>query len=139
MSWVHLSTASQNKAADAIVDSIDTGTGTTGGTIKIYKNAAPLNANTAADSGNLLVTLTFSSTAFNSASSGQAAAYAITNGTAVATGTATWARILDRDGATIMDVDVGESGTTLVLDTASIITDATVSCTSGTLSMPSGA
>jgi hypothetical protein len=139
MSWVHLSTASQNKAADAIVDSIDTGTGTTGGTIKIYSGAAPASANTAVSTQTLLVTLTFGSTAFASASSGQAAANTITDGTAVATETATWARILDRDGATIMDVDVGESGTTLVLDTANIITDATVSCTSGTLTMPSGA
>ena len=82
------------------------------GTINVYSGPMPGNANTAlSGANNLLATLTFSSTAFGTAASGVISANAITAGTAIANGTATFARILQSDGTTVvMDVTVGVAG-----------------------------
>jgi hypothetical protein len=60
-----LSTDTRNKACDAIVDDIDSGTPP--GTIAIRTGAQPTNVGDA-DTGTLLGTLTFSTTAFGQGS-----------------------------------------------------------------------
>lgn len=137
MANVRLATAANNAACDAVVDLIDGGAGA--GTVNIYDGTQPANANTAVSTQNLLATLTFSDPAFGAASGGVATASAITSDTSAdATGTATWARVLDSNAATIFDCDVGTSGATINLNTVSIVTGATVAITSFTMTHPDG-
>ena len=142
MTTIHLATAVQNAAANAIVDLIDVGSTNSAGEIWIYDGTIPANANTAISTQQKVCTLTFSSTAFGAASSGVVTAAAITDGTASVSGggsaTATWARIVDKDEATIMDVDVGETAATLILNTTTIVDGATITVSAGTFTMPSG-
>jgi hypothetical protein len=108
-----------------------------GGTINLYSGTQPANANTAVGVGNtLLATLTFNGTAFGSPVAGVATANAITSGTAIATGTATWFRALKSDGVTVVyDGSVGTSGANLNLNSTAIQINATVSITSLTFSV----
>ena len=107
------------------------------GTIKIYDGTQPSTPETAVSTQTLLVTLTYGATAFGSASSNAATANAITSGTAVASSTATWARMLKSDGTTVVaDCSVGSSGCDINLATAVINTNDTVSITSLTWTQP---
>ena len=109
------------------------------GTIKIYSGTRPATPDTALSGNALLVTLTFGATAYGAAASGVATANAITSGVAAATGTASFARAFKSDGVTaIADLDCGiaASGKEIILDTLSIVTGATVSCSADTLSQP---
>jgi hypothetical protein len=139
MATLHLATAPQNAACDAVVDLIDAGAA--GGTIKIYDGTIPTDANTAVSTQTLLATLTFSATAFGASSSGVATAASITSdSSADDTGTASWARIADSDANTIMDVDVTATGGggTIELNTTSITSGGEVAITAFTVTMPDG-
>lgn len=130
-----LTNAAASAAADAVVDLIDAGAGA--GTIKIYTATIPTNANTALGAQTLLATLTFSDPAFGAASNGVATASAITSdSSADATGTATWARIADSNGTTIMDVTVGTSGEDINFNTVSFVSGAVIAISSLTYTQP---
>ncbi len=104
------------------------------GTINIYSGVQPANANTALSGNVLLATLTFGNPAFGAAAAGGIiTANAITSGTAVATGTATFARVLESNGTTVvMDVQVSTTGAYINLNTTSIVTGGLVSVTAWT-------
>jgi hypothetical protein len=103
------------------------------GSLKIYTGSQP--AINASPAGTLLATLTFGSTAFGNSSSGTATANAITSGTAVATGTA-GCFVLEESGGTIVaNGSVGTSGADLNLNSTSITSGATVSCSSFTVTL----
>ena len=138
MANVRLANAPQQAAMDAVVDLIDAGAGA--GTINIYDGTQPADANTAVSTQTLLATLTFSDPAFGATSTaGVATASAITeDSSANATGTASWARILDSNSAVIFDCDVGTTGTTIILNSVSITIGGTVSITSFTMTHPDG-
>ena len=137
---VRLAQASNQAAMDAVVDLIDGGAGA--GTIQIYDGTQPANANTAVTTQNLLATLTFSDPAFgNTNASGVATAGSITgDSSADATGTASWARILDSNSNVIFDCDVGESADspTITLASKSIAAGVEVNITSFTMTHPDG-
>jgi hypothetical protein len=80
----------------------------------------------------MLVELTCNATAFAAAASGGVlTANAIGNGTAAATGTASWFRLWQSNGTTpIMDGDVSTAASDLNLNNTSIATGQTVSVTS---------
>lgn len=138
MAILRLSLAARNAAANAIVDLIDGGAGA--GLLKIYTGTQPATPNDAVTSQTLLGTLTFSDPAFGDASSGVATASAIAEDTSAdATGTATWARIIDSAGNAVMDCDVGTSGATINLNTTTVTAGAVLRITSATLTMPVGA
>ncbi len=102
-------------------------------TINIYSGTQPVNANTALSGNTLLATLTFATPAFGAPSAGLLTAYAITAGTAVATGTATFARFIESGGAvTICDVAISTTGAGINLNTTSIVSGGLVSVTSYT-------
>lgn len=104
-----------------------------GGTICLYTGTQPATANTGLSGNTLLATLTFGNPAFGSAAAGVITANAIASGTAVATGTATWYRIYESNGTTVvMDGDVATSGDNLDLPTTSIVAGETVSISSFT-------
>jgi len=101
--------------------------------INIYSGAQPANANTAISGQTLLVTLTVSGS-FGTDSNGTITLSAVTNGTAVATGTASFFRITKSDNTTVvMDGSVATSDADLVLNNTSIATGQVVSISAGTI------
>ena len=104
-----------------------------GGFIDIYDGVQPANADTALGTQVKGVRCTFGVTAFATATTGVLTANAITSGTATATITPAWARILKSDGTTtIMDCSVGTATSNIILSAASFTTGTTVSVTSFT-------
>ena len=105
----------------------------TGALINIYSGSQPANANTAISGQTLLVTLTVSGS-FGTDSNGTITLSTVTNGTAVATGTATFFRITKSDNTTVvMDGSVATSDADLVLNNTSIATGQVVSISAGTI------
>lgn len=121
------STTVRNNRLTQVVNAIDGGAGS--GTIKIYDSTRPASGGTVTT---LLATLTFSKPS-GVVSAGVLTLSAITSGTAAATGTATWARLADSTGTFVADVNVGTSGADINLNTTSIVINATVSITSGSI------
>lgn len=112
---------------NAKLDAITTFVGASG-KLRIYSGTRPATGGAITT---LLVELTMNATFAPAASSGVLTANAITSGTAVATGTATWARLFKSDGTTIaLDLGVGTSGQEVTIATTSIVTSATVACSS---------
>lgn len=82
------------------------------------------------------MTCAFSSTAFAAASGGVATANSITNGTAVAAGTADSFEVRDGDGTVIFSGTVATSGADLNISNTSINIDDVVSVSSFTYTAP---
>lgn len=132
-----ISNAAALAACNAIVDLIDVG-GT--GKLRIYSGTQPTNPDVAIGSQVLLAELTLSSPAFGNAADlnpgARATANAITSDTSAnATGTATWFRVVNQAGTAIIDGSVGTSGADLNIATTSIVSGATVSVSSWTVTM----
>lgn len=101
--------------------------------IRLYDGTQPANANTAISTQTLLVSLTVSG-AFGTDSNGTLTFSTVNNGTAVASGTASFFRIVKSDGTTVvMDGSVGTSSADLILNTTTIATNDTVAISSGTI------
>ena len=101
--------------------------------IRLYDGTQPANANTAISTQTLLVSLAISG-AFGTDSNGTLTFSTIGNGTAVASGTASFFRIVKSDGTTVvMDGSVGTSSADLVLNTTTVATNDTVAISSGTI------
>jgi len=104
-----------------------------GSIIHIYSGTQPSNANTAISTQTLLVSLVISG-GFGTDSNGTLTLGTVTDGTAVATGTAEFFRITKSDNSTvIMDGSVGVSGCDLNLNNTSIATTQVVGISSGTI------
>ena len=104
-----------------------------GAIIHIYDGTQPSNANTAISGQTLLVSLTISGS-FGTDSNGTITLSSVTNGTAVASGTAQFFRITKSDGTTVvMDGSVGTSSADMILNNTSIANGQTVSISSGTI------
>jgi hypothetical protein len=104
-----------------------------GSIIRLYDGSQPANANTAIVSQTLLVSLTIAG-GFGTDSNGTITLGAVTSGTAVASGTASFFRIVKSDGTTVvMDGSVGTSGSDLNLNTTTVASSQTVSITAGTI------
>lgn len=116
---------------------INTAIGTSG-VIKFYTGSPPADPSVAA-TGTLLATLTCSSTfgVVTAGVSGGAAAVltanAITSANGVATGTPGYARIETSAGAGVVDLDVGSSGTSIIMTPDTITSGAPVNITSLTI------
>ena len=123
-----------NAEANAVGDALNTGY------IRIYDGTQPTNADTAIGAQNLLAELRFGADAFGAAAAGVITANAITDdSSANGTGTATWARILASNGTTVwFDGTAGTGTVNVVLNTASIVTGAVVSCSALTFTVNKG-
>ena len=119
-------TALRNSRMDAINTAANAGVAAA--LIRIYDGIRPATGGTATT---LLAELTASDPMFSAAASGKLTASAITqDASANATGTATWFRVVDSAGTTVMDGSIGTSGSDLNLTTTSIVTGQPVSITS---------
>lgn len=116
------------------------GTALNSGYLRIYSGTKPTNADTALSDQTLLAELRFGETAFGSPSAGAITANAITQDSdANATGTATFARLFQSDGSTVVcDLTVGTTGAELNLNSTSIVEHLIVQCTSCVLTQPDG-
>ena len=104
-----------------------------GSIIHIYQGTQPADANTAISGQTLLVSLTISG-GFGTDSNGTLTLGTVSDGTAVATGTAEFFRITKSDNTTVvMDGSVGTSGCDLNLNNTSIATTQVVGISSGTI------
>lgn len=99
--------------------------------LRIYDGTRPATGGTVTV---LLAELIMNATFAPAAASAVLTLNAIANGTAVATSTATWARIVKSDGTThVLDCSVGTSGADVNFATVSFVTNATISVTSATI------
>jgi hypothetical protein len=121
-----LPTALRNARADAITTFVGAS-----GKLRIYSGTRPATGGAITT---LLVELTCNATFAPAASGGVLTLNAITSGTAVATGTATWGRFFKSDGTTIAgDCSVGTSAADIILNTVSIVSGATVAVSSASI------
>jgi len=128
--------AAQNAAVDAVVDRTDVGAGTA--SLRIYTGAQPADADDPA-TGTLLVSINLPNPAFGAAANGQAALAGVPlSANAVAAGTAGWFRIVARDGSTVLDGNVTQTGGggDLELDNTNIASGQQVTINSLTVSIP---
>lgn len=110
------------------------------GLLRIYDGSQPATADTAIGAQVLLAELTMNATAFGAAVAGVATANAITSDAAAnATGTASWFRLVQSNGTTVIcDGTVGTSGCDLNLNSVAISSGAAVAVTSFTLTESKG-
>lgn len=104
------------------------------GVISIYSGAVPANANVVA-TGTLLWTITTGATgtSWAAASGGSTALVSSLSASAVATGTATYARIVK--GGNTLQGTVGTSGTDFIVDNTSMVSGTTYSITNATITI----
>jgi hypothetical protein len=105
------------------------------GTLQIRTGSQPASANDAA-TGTLLVTITLPASAFGSPTGGVIGKAGTWSGTAVADGTAGYARFVSSANDQRMDVSVGEAATDMIIDNAAILTNGVVTVTSFDFTVP---
>ena len=98
-----------------------------GGSLRIYSGTQPATASTAITGQVLLAEPRFGSPAFAPATGGIATANAITPGSGLANGQATWFRAVKSDATPLFDGSVSTAGADLVLDDDQIATGLPVS------------
>lgn len=127
---VTINTSLQNQQADAV------GTDLNSGFIDIYTGAQPA-ANTA-PTGTLLVSCALAADAYGAAAAGVAAKNGTVSGTAVANGTAGYARQRNAGSTRWMygSVTVTGGGGDVELDTVTIAVDDVISITTSTITQP---
>lgn len=113
------------------------GTPANSGKLRIYTGTQPAAGGGALSGNTLLVEFPLPSTFAPSASAGTLTANAISAAVAAATGTATWFRMTQSDGSTVLlDGSVGTSGADLNIASTSINSGDTIAITSFTIGEP---
>lgn len=113
-------------------------------TIEIRTGTQPA-LTTTADSGTLLAVLTCNATAFAAAGTGSSPQSALSTANAITsdtsadnTGTAGYFRAKNNAGVVLDQGNCGTSGTDMILNTTSIVSGSTVSCSAWTINLPTG-
>jgi hypothetical protein len=128
MAYINLSNGSKANRASSL--NTDVGINAI---VRIYTGTAPADPGQTA-TGTLLVSLTCSASAFGVVTgAGVLTANAIATANAVATGTAGWARIVTSGGTGVIDLDVGTTGTSVIMNTTSIVSGGPVQITSAVI------
>lgn len=131
------------QACDVFVDACDLGSGVAQATLVVYSGTPPTFADVGLSGNTVLAQLSMTNPAFGAAADinphARATAATISDDTAAdATGTATFFRILDRNGVSRIQGSVGTSGAELNLNSVAIQINALVRVTSLTVTMPEG-
>lgn len=135
---IRLPSASRDAACDAVTSRADLGAAA--GKMRVYTGAQPASANDAA-SGTLLVDAPLPDPSFVSGGTGTNTLNDPGSVNATAAGVAGWARILDSDNNTVMDMSVGMSGSgadLIVTNTNLAVGQAFDILSGGTVVMPAG-
>lgn len=135
MGAITLATTARNAAANGVVDLVDAGAGA--GYVEIRTGSAPASPQVAA-TGTLLATVTLNDPAYGDAATGVCTLDVTPEptGTAVATGTAGWARFYDSSANAVFDGACATSGAAVNLATTSIVAGVQVPVTSGSYTQP---
>ena len=123
----------RNARLNLVRDYIDAAA--TAGVIKIYSGTRPASSGGALSGNTLLASGTFSDPSAPNAAAGVLTFSAITYGNAVATNTATWARIEDGDGLFVSDADVGAvgSGADIIVNSVDFVSGGPVTHVTATI------
>lgn len=135
---IRLPSASRDAACDAVTGRADLGAAA--GKMRVYTGAQPASANDAA-SGTLLVDVPLPDPSFVSGGVGVNTLNDPGSVNATAAGVAGWARILDSDNNTVMDMSVGMTGSgadLIVTNTNLAVGQAFDILSGGTVTMPAG-
>ncbi len=110
------------------------------GTLRLYSGSTPADADASLGAAVLLATLTLAASPVTSTTRGVLTLAAIGSVAAVATGTASFWRIHDSSGVSVYQGDVTSIATgtgSLLIATTSIVASATISCSAGSIILPS--
>lgn len=128
---------------DTVVDAVDNDTSAANPVLRIYSGTVPTNVDASLSGNTLLAELAMSNPAFGAAADAAPGATATANSisddtSADATGTASFARLFDRQAspAARIQITAGEGSEELVLNSASITAGVVVSVTSLTITQP---
>lgn len=124
---IRFNTATRNVMADALAGILGAAT------LNVYTGSQPASANNA-PTGTLLISFDVASVGYNTASNGSATMADSVQATAVASGTAGWARF--SDGICVVDGTVGTSGTDFIISTTSITNGGVVTLNTATVTQP---
>jgi len=127
---LRLNTALASAWANSIINNTSHPAMANGGTLDIYSGTQPATADTA-PSGTKLWTATLATTNFASASGSAVSLSGTKSATAIASGTATWARWTK--GALVIDGSVGTTGTDFIVNTTSMASGTSYTLTAATL------
>lgn len=132
-----ISTTARTGAADAVVDLIEVGAGTS--VLQFWSGTRPATFGDA-PAGTLLATFNLADPAFGAAAAGVATAAGLPLATTgLAANDIGFAVVLDQNGDEVMDTDsVGTSGTEIVVNTLTISVGVDVTVTAWTVTMPQG-
>lgn len=124
--------ATVNAEADLLGSLLDDGY------LRVYDGTQPLTADDAITDQVLLAELRFAADAFPAAVAGVITSNALTDeDSALASGTAAWARLLESDGATVvMDGTVGTSDANIIINTVDIVATAVISASPVVIAVP---
>lgn len=129
-------------AMDAVADLVDAGTTDPNGALVVYDGTPPADADTALSGNTLLATVELQDPAFNAAADAAPGAIVTLQGVPLsdtsidATGTASFARLFDRDNAVIAQFTVGTSGTDIIVNSTAFQSAATFTVTAFTITHP---
>lgn len=125
---IGLSSTVRDNRLTQILNAIDGGAGA--GLLRIYDGTRPA---TGGAPTTLLAELTLSDPSGSVAAGVLTFSAVTTDSAANATGTATWARIVDSTGSFVLDCSVSTAGADINLNTTSIVVNAAVSITSAAI------
>lgn len=143
MANLKITNAAAIAACNAVVDLIDGGG--SAGYLRIYSGTQPTDADTAITDQTLLAEIELNFPAFGAAADAAPGGRATadvdptpTDTSANANGTAVWYRVVTSEGTTVLDGDVGTSGSgaDLILTTTTIVATQPVDILSWTVTMP---
>lgn len=139
---IKIAAAAAIVGCNALVDLIDLDG--TANKLNIYSGVEPADADTALSGNTLLIEFDLPDPSFGDAvdanGGGTATLNAVTPTTALATGTASFFRVLDGDGTCIIQGDVSDTAGSgsLKLSSVAVIQDIDVSVVSMTITLPKG-
>lgn len=136
MANINVSTPVANDMLDVLAAAVDAAA--TAGHIEVRSGTKPANADTAPSDGAVLADFTLADPSFAAATARalDLDADPDISATAIATGTASWARVYDGDDNVVFDGDVGTSGTVFLIASTAITSGQTVNLTVGTIGFP---
>lgn len=139
MAKLNVSNTAAKTGLDALLDLLDVGGA---GKLRIYSGTAPLDTDTALSGNTVLADFALNATGFAAATDiapgARATANSISDVNASNTGTATFARLLNNAGTAVAQMDVGTSGTSVIVSSTSFVSGQPCSVTSATITLPEG-
>lgn len=137
MTTMNISNVAAKAGMDAITALLNAGGA---GKLRIYSGTAPTDTDTALSGNTVLADFALNATAFaastDAAPGALATANSITDVNASASGTATFARLLNNAGTAVAQMDVGVSAASVIVSSVTFVSGQPCSVTSLTLKQP---